>query len=340
MTSELDRAWVLIGLDRLDAAREQSALVLAGQPDNPDALAIMAYVTHKSGQYERAAEYAGSALAQDPTYEFAWRVKALATLELARAATPGAERDRLYAQAESFARGAVDNGPEQAENHRVMALVLRDTNPAAALEVLDHALELDPEDVNVHVARAVVLRYQLRDFDGADAALNTALQLDPEHAAALHELALNDIDLNRPESAKRRLHLAAQLDPRRGADVREALNWLAADQARRRADHNDVARPVPAHSSATPAAPAKNLGWVLWGVIVLIGLLVRAVWGASDSDSPRDSPTSRYPAPTIIQIPSQLRNPPTFRVPNFPTRTPNWSNFPRSTQIGIPPTPR
>ncbi|WP_433592503.1 tetratricopeptide repeat protein [Nocardia sp. CA-145437] len=63
MSEKIKKARVLADLGRFDAAREMLGEVLAGDPEDPEALADMANLAYREGEYERALEFAGAAFA-------------------------------------------------------------------------------------------------------------------------------------------------------------------------------------------------------------------------------------------------------------------------------------
>ncbi|MEG8177205.1 tetratricopeptide repeat protein [Nocardia terpenica] len=208
--ADLAKAKILIELRRLeDAARELRA-VLAVEPDNAEATTYLAQTAFLSRDYREAAAQCTNALRTAPKHQFALRIQALTLLHLDHHAR---------ARAEQSARRALALGPESAENHRILAIVLRERGrPADALEVIDRAAELDPADPDIHLVRGSVLRRLGRSGTRhrpgpAVAAYREALRLQPENAGAVHDLALVDLDRGRLRPALRGVLSAAAMDP-------------------------------------------------------------------------------------------------------------------------------
>lgn len=208
--ADLAKAKILIELRRLeDAARELRA-VLAVEPDNAEAATYLAQTAFLSRDYREAAAQCTNALRTAPKHQFALRIQALTLLHLDHHAR---------ARAEQSARRALALGPESAENHRILAIVLRERGrPADALEVIDRAAELDPADPDIHLVRGSVLRRLGRSGTRhrpgpAVAAYREALRLQPENAGAVHDLALVDLDRGRLRPALRGVLSAAAMDP-------------------------------------------------------------------------------------------------------------------------------
>ncbi|MFB8008147.1 tetratricopeptide repeat protein [Nocardia sp. NPDC056000] len=342
MDSRIERARVLASLGRLEAARETLGEVLAGEPEDVVALADMANVVLRLRDYSRAVEYSALALRGDPENTFAWRVRALGELGMARDAGLGEEavaEHRLRAQV--AAEQAVKIAPENTDNLRILASTKRDRDPAAALATLDTALEIDPDDVSVHLLRGFILRRNLKGHtEQAAAEFREALRLDPENAEALYELALIDIDGGDREAGKEQLRRVALLDPEYGSAVRDHLNWLDEDDQRialaaqaeetRRLANRYASAPQPQFLYETKAQ-ARGKRVTKWVVGVVIFLILRALVAGVSPDS---SKTTYTPPPEPV-VPSWARYPPPtlpYRpFPTFPTELlRDWpSNIPR-----------
>ncbi|WP_067664259.1 tetratricopeptide repeat protein [Nocardia miyunensis] len=215
--ADLERAKVLIELRRLSEAREQLAEVLAAEPDNAEAATYLAQAAYLDQRYREAAEQSAAALRIQPRNQFAMRIHALALLN-----TDDAGRW----QAQQMARRVVALGPEFAENHRILAIVLRECGLLPeALAAIDRAVELDPDEADIHVARGSILRRmghcgnRFRSGPAADA-YRTALRLEPESAYAVHDLAIVELNGRRLRNALRGVLTAATMDPGLGDLVR------------------------------------------------------------------------------------------------------------------------
>ncbi|WP_067569372.1 tetratricopeptide repeat protein [Nocardia acidivorans] len=313
MDNRIERARVLASLGRLEAARETLGEVLAGEPEDVVALADMANVVLRLRDYGRAVEYSAAALRGDPENTFAWRVRALGELGMARDAELGPEVVAEHrARARVAAERAVKIAPEDTDNLRILASTTRDQDPAAALATLDTALEIDPDDVSVHLLRGFILRRNMKGrTEQAAAEFREALRLDPENAEALYELALIDIEGGDRETGSAQLRRVALLDPGYGTAVRDHLDWLAAEddrlaQAARTAETQRLARNF---RTAQPqqfvydTAPASRGGraykWVL-GISVVLVIRLIAAGVSDDSGTPSHTPP---PVPTWVRTP-------------------------------------
>ncbi|MGW4530082.1 tetratricopeptide repeat protein [Nocardia sp. NPDC004340] len=333
MSEKIEKARVLADLGRFEAAREMLGEVLAGDPEDPEALADMANLAYRAGEYERALEFAGTAMRVVPDEPFVWRVRALAELQLSRAAA-GDEGAQRRVRALAAARRAVELEPDEAVNFRILAATQRDTDPAAALENLELALELEPDDPHTHLLRGLTLRRNVHGPDAqaqAEAAFREVLRLEPDHAEALYELALLAVDRGDNRAGAEQLRRVAQLDPAYGDVVREQLAWLAAqDELRARAVREAAAggasrRPSGTRKAAVqvpvsrPRSDGSRFG--RWAAVVGVLLVIRVVIAALGSDHDSAPTTTHYTPPRYNApptFPSYLRQYP-LTVPPMPT---------------------
>ncbi|MEV0712527.1 tetratricopeptide repeat protein [Nocardia aurea] len=341
MNPQVEKARVLIGLKRPEAARALLSTVLAGEPDHAEAHAHLANSWYATGDYDRALDCAEAALRNAPTYEFAWRIKALAESQLASTAAAGDEASERSARARAAGLRCVQLDPESSENQRILAMVTMDVDLAAALEIITHAIELDPENADLYVLRG----YMLRQFTGAVAlaeaerVLHEALRLDPDNADALYELASVDLAAGRRDSAMSRLRQVAEWDPSRAAAVRVGLAMIENDMAQLAAAEHTAAQDA-AHGHAEPRrSPIRRPVVLVLVALAVVGNIVSGVilseGDGSDSDGPK--PTRVSPTPHRFPqtlYPSQIYVPPSFpRIPPTLVVPPSW----RFTPPGSPP---
>lgn len=328
MSEKIEKALILSELGRFEAARELLAEVLAAEPDNATALARMADLCRQLGEYERALEFSAAALRVAPNADYAWRIRALSEYRL-NLATKGAPAAEHRSRALAAARRAVELSPDEVESLRVQAIVQWDTDPTAALRVLDRALELDPDNVRSHVLRGLIFRWQLRApdaLDRAEAAFREALRLQPEHSQALYELALITVERGDIRRARQQLRRVAELDPGYGDNVREQLervtklaNSLAAQR---------TAREAAAFKGNQLTSGFRGGRFGRFAAFFVVIMLIRGLVSACSNDSPSPAHDNRYP--TQPYLPSEYLHPPTF--PPRPTLPPDWrSQFPQPT---------
>ncbi|WP_194816892.1 tetratricopeptide repeat protein [Nocardia sp. XZ_19_385] len=204
-STRFTRAIHLEQLGRYADARKLLAEELASDPDNATAAAYLADSCLSLGDFRAAAAAADAALRVEPDSEFGLRARALARNALGEAGA-----------AESAARRAVELGPDSAANFRVLAAVTR-SDPEVALPAIQRALELTPENANLHWLRGSILLQQskagMRTAGQAAAAFSRALDIDPEHPAAAHDLAIVRLRSGRLGAAADGLLRVGELDP-------------------------------------------------------------------------------------------------------------------------------
>lgn len=203
--SEIGRARALLAVGRWAQAAEVLATVLAREPDDAEALCLLATCHDQAGQPKLMLEAADRAIAADPAYEWALRLRAHALLALKR-----------RGRAEAAARAAVALAPGQWRTHATLAEVLlarRGTRRIlAARRSADTVLRLAPHTADAHVLDSAV-RLRMADYGGARSACRQALALDPENQAALHNLAVADLARERVGTAARKFTDALALAP-------------------------------------------------------------------------------------------------------------------------------
>ncbi|WP_181700926.1 hypothetical protein [Nocardia sp. GTS18] len=304
----LDRAVVLVELDRLEAARAELAALLAVEPDNADAHAHVAHTWLRSADFATASAAARTALRHDPEHLFAWVLLALSEHGLFDRLT---DTDRVAAlahqdEAVRAAYTCVDLNPWSAECHRVLAVVLAPRDREAALAAVDVGIELDPQEPLLYITRARVL------WHGAEAdaqravafraALEQALRLEPDNAEAMYLLGADAARSGRRADAERWLLRAAELEPAHGPAARELLRQV----------------PDPSGSLRDPAVRREYLGGPSAGgarrsstgvIAVLVFLFVvglaRAVSGV-DTDDASTRPTTTLRPPLTYYKPQPL----------------------------------
>ncbi|WP_306364326.1 lipopolysaccharide assembly protein LapB [Nocardia sp. CC227C] len=326
MHTDIERARVLAQLNRPEQARALLATVIGGEPDNVDALELLAAVDYELDDLERALDHAASALALAPENPFLLRVTALAYLSLGLRSPDGSsERHELLSRAVGAARSAVELDPWDPECHYTHGLVLVDAeqDDHGAMAAFERALELDPHHINTLLVRASVSRLRLADLGRAEADLREVLRLDPENGGALYSLAMVDAERGHYRAATRRLQEVARLDPSRADVVRARLAELADAHSVRRRARRTVAEP--AESGAAVPESTRSPRWARWVAVLIVFLAIRGVIAVvSNEGGSHESPT-RTPTTTYSRHPGYLPPmPPTYlpRPPTFPTYRP------------------
>lgn len=116
-------------------------------------------------------------------------------------------------QAVQLAQAWTHDEPGLAEAHRWLALALQQQGQAqAALDALQQALQLAPDDAQLHLQQAGLL-LALRQYEGADEALLRTTDLNPNAFDAYVMQAHLAVGRNEFDEAQRLSTLAARLEP-------------------------------------------------------------------------------------------------------------------------------
>ena len=156
-------------------------------------------------------------------------------------------RQNEAVQAVQLAQAWTRDEPGSADAHRLLALALQQQGQAeAAMEALQQALQLAPDDARLHLQHAGLL-LALRQFEGADEALLRTTGLDPNAFSAYLMQAHLAVGRNDFDEAQRLSTLAARIEP----DHPELLTIDGLVALRR----GDVDRALALLSAATQALP-------------------------------------------------------------------------------------
>ena len=116
-------------------------------------------------------------------------------------------------QAVQLAQAWTHDEPGQAQAHRWLALALQQQGrPGEAMEALQQALRLAPDDAQLHLQHAGLL-LALRQFEGAGEALSRTTGLDPNAFTAYLMQAHLAIGRNDFDEAQRLSTLASRVEP-------------------------------------------------------------------------------------------------------------------------------
>ncbi|MDH6196757.1 tetratricopeptide (TPR) repeat protein [Mycobacterium frederiksbergense] len=200
---DVAEAYLDTGNYRRAAEVLQSAL--AEDPNDAGLLAQYARACLGLDDYWGAAQAAYSALAAAPDDEHVMRVYALALHG------QGRQQEGLW-----MAWKAVTEHPNLHSVHYTYACLLHESGRSReALDVVDEALRLYPESASSLVLRGDIHRV-LRSFTAAEDNYHEALRLDPDHAVAVHNLAVNRLRWGKLTRAISGFLGAGRLDPELG----------------------------------------------------------------------------------------------------------------------------
>lgn len=201
---------------RLDDAEREARRALAAEPEDVGLRIELAAVLIDADRAAQALPVAQAAVAGAPQEPAAYRVLALSLAELGR------HDEALHA-----AYTAVTLGPESASSAICYSHVLqRAGRMPDAQDVAQRAVAIAPEDPRTHLQLADVASDR-GDRDTARRAYAETLRLDPENAAARHDLAVLEINARRPVEGLPGLVEAGRLDPSRPETLRNvaAVLW-------------------------------------------------------------------------------------------------------------------
>jgi len=199
--AQLDRAQQLYDLGRSAEALDAVGQILAGRPDNAEALRLAALCLSAVGRQDEAVATARAAVAADPDSEHGRRV--LSHMYYKRGE---------FRLAANIALEATMLAPNEWRGHMLLARCVCHFDPARAVAPAERSRQLGPDGPDTHFACA--LAYQaLGRTEDARAAYLKVLELNPQHAMALNNLAVLDRSARRGNKALKGFRRALSSDP-------------------------------------------------------------------------------------------------------------------------------
>lgn len=222
MSADTTRARMLLELGRAAEARELLARELAAAPDSFEALALLAHASYVLGDHEAQREAAERLITLDPEEELGHRLRALACTHLDR-----------HVEAVRDAREAVRLDPLEYRTHLVLSSALRNlSNGPLRQAMLDEAwqaamraADLAPDQADTHLEAGMVAFHQ-REYGVSEQALRRALDLDPEHVAAMNMLGILRLRDAKEHRAGELFRAALNADPS-GEPARHGMAGIA-----------------------------------------------------------------------------------------------------------------
>lgn len=215
--------WLAREQGDLPAAVQAIQRVLERLPDDAAAQIQAAFVFAAANDLPRAAELAQTALARDPQQVDAWR--ALAEVRL---------RQRRLSEAETAIETALQLAPERSDSLRQLGWIrLADRRPGQAQLTFLRLCELTPDSPLPWLELAEA-HLRSGDFERGVAAVDTVLERQPAHAAALRMKArlLTEGSAGWPDGAGRALSLCHRLSGAEAAAILTRLVGLGTPGAR------------------------------------------------------------------------------------------------------------
>ncbi|SDF45859.1 tetratricopeptide repeat protein [Pseudonocardia oroxyli] len=199
------RAEQLGQVGRLAEAEQAAREAVALDPQDPRLLGTLSSTLLLAKRYAEGLAVAEAACAAGPELERSHRLRALHLSLLGR-----------HAEALQAGYVSVSLSPDEpAAAHGYAKVLQRAGRPADAVQVARRVVELDPDSAAAHLLLADCAS-DLRDKAHRDLArreYEATLRIDPENAAAKHDLALLDARGRRPAKALAGLIAAGRLDP-------------------------------------------------------------------------------------------------------------------------------
>lgn len=181
----------LIDAGSLDSAIEELKALLAAEPSDAYAQALLAACFLDKGFSDDALKEAETALTLDPASILAHRVIGLAML-----------RQKDFVEAEAALRRAIELDPEDAESHRLLGIMFDShANLKAARAAFEEAIRLDPNDPSVLASYAEFL-VDKGELDAAESIIGGAPDHLVDNSAMLLVRGNLALRRNDPEKAR------------------------------------------------------------------------------------------------------------------------------------------
>jgi tetratricopeptide (TPR) repeat protein len=258
------RAYIETG--NFGRARDLLRQQLSQHPNDAELLAVYADAELRLENYPGAADSARAALSITPSDAATMRIYVLALDGLGRTH-----------EALGLAwRSAIDH-PNDPVAHWLYARLLHDAREyKSALVVVDEALRLSPAFTSALFLRGLILK-RLGRIEESTIAYQRVLELDPDNAEALHNLAINRLRRGKLGRALEGLLGAARLDPMLG-DLARANIGLVLSKMLSRAAIVTLVLGVAVMVAGVAAADGDATAQQRTVVGVITAALVVALW--------------------------------------------------------------
>lgn len=199
--AEFDRAQQLYDLGRAAEALDLIGQILATRPDNAEGLRLAALCLSAVGRQDEAVRVAQAAVAAEPDSEHGRRV--LSHMHYKRGE---------FRLAANIALEATKLAPNEWRGHMLLARCVCHFDPPRAVAPAERSRALGPDSPDTHFACALAYQALGRTEDARTAYLKV-LELNPQHAMALNNLAVLDRSAHRWTRALRGFRRALSSDP-------------------------------------------------------------------------------------------------------------------------------
>jgi tetratricopeptide (TPR) repeat protein len=166
----IERAQQLISTNRHSEAERELRSILSQEPENIDAIVLMAICQSEQNNMAEAHRLIQSAISREPANSNFLQIEASFLL-----------KEEKYREAEKYVRSAISFNPSDASLFGLLAYIkidLKEWNDALASA--DAGLAIDPENMNCLNARTTAL-FKLNKKEDAYSTIQNALEHDPEN---------------------------------------------------------------------------------------------------------------------------------------------------------------
>lgn len=197
----LDRASLLLEQERYELAERELRRLIAEQPDEASAHALLGLCLSEQKKHKAAAESAQRAVHLDPVYPYAHYALAYVYHNA----------ERLH-EAETTIGEAIRLDPEEADYYALLSSVkMQRRRWREALEAAERGLYFEPEHVGCINLRAMALN-QLGLRDDAAVAVEGALSVEPENALTHANRGWQEVHRGRYDRAMEHFREALRID--------------------------------------------------------------------------------------------------------------------------------
>ncbi|HEV2694850.1 MAG TPA: tetratricopeptide repeat protein [Verrucomicrobiae bacterium] len=202
MNPNLERALLLFQQSRHDLAASELRQVLAVDPNDAYAHALLALCLVHAGKYEEAANEARQAIHLGPDFSFAHYAHAQVLFK----------RNR-FGEALMAINEAIRLDPDDADYHAVLANIhLQESRWRDALNAAEQGLQFDPEHIGCTNLRAMAM-VKLGDKQGAGRTIDTALSKNPDNSLTHANQGWTLLEKGDAKKAAEHFREALRLDP-------------------------------------------------------------------------------------------------------------------------------
>ena len=210
----LDLGCLLVDMHRYTEAGEKFRRVLEMEPDNPDAHFQLGQLALTQGRHRTAVTHFDIVLRLDPSFPQARRKMAELLLTRGRQEELHAVREMLRDEVEDQRVRPERYAPEDLDE--LGGLLLDAHMPGEAARVFEALVRVAPDKAEAWHYLSLA-RFQQGDRAAGSEAARKALEIDPKHVGAMHNLAIAAISDRRWTRARYWLNMALRIDPDDGS---------------------------------------------------------------------------------------------------------------------------